>query len=149
MESKIDVISRSAQDTYDFGVRVALELESGKYGSCRVVCLRGILGSGKTVFAKGFLEGFGVKSRVLSPTYTISRSYEVQGKTLWHFDLYRTRDTSDVLAVGMKEVLSDLKAIVLIEWSEKMAEILPNARIEITLDVTGDESRNIHMSFLK
>ncbi|MEK7592700.1 MAG: tRNA (adenosine(37)-N6)-threonylcarbamoyltransferase complex ATPase subunit type 1 TsaE [Patescibacteria group bacterium] len=148
MESKQIILSGSYQDTYDLGVNVAENLKSGKYGHRRVVCLRGILGSGKTVFVKGFLEGYGVSSRILSPTFTISRMYEIQNRILWHYDLYRMKDASEVIAIGIKEVLSDETTIVLIEWAEKIQELLPQTRIDIYLDVTGDSSRKIEVHVL-
>ena len=148
MESKQIIISGSFQDTYDLGVMLANNIKRGKYGHRRVVCLSGILGSGKTVLVKGFLEGFGVSSRILSPTFTISRMYETQNRILWHYDLYRMKDASEVIVIGIKEVLSDEKTIVLIEWAEKIQELLPPMRIDIHLEVIGDSSRKIEVHIL-
>ncbi|MBI5613870.1 tRNA (adenosine(37)-N6)-threonylcarbamoyltransferase complex ATPase subunit type 1 TsaE [Candidatus Gottesmanbacteria bacterium] len=148
MKSEEIIISNSSKNTYDFGVQIAKGIKNGIFGKRRLVCLQGILGSGKTVFAKGFLKEFGITTRILSPTFTISKTYEIQEKTIWHFDLYRMLDASDAMAIGMKEVLSDANAIVLIEWSEKISEFLPSKRIDVRIEVIGDTSREIVLNVL-
>ena len=147
MDLAYTVVSKSPEDTHSFGQRIALEVINGMHQERRVICLRGNLGSGKTVFVKGFLSGFGVTPRILSPTFTIEKTYEVDGWAVRHFDLYRLKNASEISNLGMKDTASDKNTIVLIEWAEKMQDKLPSERIEIDITLKDDLSRvmNVHI----
>lgn len=110
-----------------------------------VVCLYGELGSGKTTFAQGFAKGLGITTRLLSPTFIIVRRYPVPRQTgfLYHIDLYRIEGEKDLLGLGLQEILVDSNSVVLVEWAEKMGDLLPQPRIDVYFEVLEDGKHKI------
>jgi tRNA threonylcarbamoyladenosine biosynthesis protein TsaE len=104
-------LSKADLETQRIGEQFALKLKLGD-----VVLLYGDLGFGKTTFAKGIAKGLGIKSRIISPTFTIVRTY---GKT-HHIDLYRIEKPEHLRKIGLQEILEDQSFIKLIEWPEKL-----------------------------
>lgn len=101
------------------------------------------LGGGKTVFVQGLAAGLGYKGEVSSPTFIISRDYQLpSGLSLHHFDLYRIVD-GDVAALELAEFIADPKAITAVEWASNVSGVLPQERITITLSLTSEEDREI------
>ena len=121
--------SFSDKETFDIAFRIANNLKA-RAGSA-VVCLDGDLGVGKTVFAKGFGTGLGIKRDIVSPTFNIVKSYEGD-KRLHHFDVYRISDISELDEIGFDEFIYD-DAIVLIEWSKLIKEALPENIIRVVI----------------
>ena len=105
-----------------------------------VLALRGGLGAGKTLLTKGIAKGLGIEEEVTSPTYTIISEYEGRLR-LHHVDAWRLSDADEFEAVGASDILSDLGGLTVIEWSEKVEELLPPERVAIELLVGDDESR--------
>ena len=89
------------------------------------------MGVGKTVFAKGFGAGLGIKEDIVSPTFNIVKTYEGE-KRLHHFDVYRISDISELDEIGFDEFLYD-DAIVLIEWATLIDEAIPKNCVKITI----------------
>ena len=121
--------SFSDKETFDIAFKIATGLKTR--ADATVVCLDGDLGVGKTVFAKGFGAGLGIKKDIVSPTFNIVKSYEGE-KRLHHFDVYRISDISELDEIGFEEFLYD-DAIVLIEWSALIEEVLPENIIKIVI----------------
>ena len=121
--------SFSDKETFDIAFKIAIGLKTR--ADATVVCLDGDLGVGKTVFAKGFGAGLGIKKDIVSPTFNIVKSYEGE-KRLHHFDVYRISDISELDEIGFEEFLYD-DAIVLIEWSALIEEVLPENIIKIVI----------------
>ena len=121
--------SFSDKETFDIAFKIATGLKVR--ADAMVVCLDGDLGVGKTVFAKGFGAGLGIKKDIVSPTFNIVKSYEGE-KKLHHFDVYRISDISELDEIGFEEFLYD-DAIVLIEWSKLIEEALPENIIKIVI----------------
>lgn len=121
--------SFSDKETFDIAFNIATGLKTR--ADATVVCLDGDLGVGKTVFAKGFGAGLGIKKDIVSPTFNIVKSYEGE-KRLHHFDVYRISDISELDEIGFEEFLYD-DAIVLIEWSKLIEEALPENIIKIVI----------------
>lgn len=101
-----------------------------------LIGLSGELGTGKTAFARAFLAARAATSgaeidEVPSPTFTLVQTYELGPDTVWHFDLYRLDRAEDVYELGIEDALAD--GIVLIEWPERMAALLPDDRLDIEL----------------
>ncbi|NND37648.1 MAG: tRNA (adenosine(37)-N6)-threonylcarbamoyltransferase complex ATPase subunit type 1 TsaE [Gammaproteobacteria bacterium] len=123
----------SPDDTVSAGKRLA-EAARAAAGEGAVIYLRGDLGAGKTTFARGFLEGFGHRGRVPSPTYTLVEPYELDGFTVYHIDLYRLSDPSEVDELGIAE-LDGPGVILLIEWPDRGAGRLQGPDLALTLEV--------------
>lgn len=103
------------------------------------VALIGDLGTGKTHFSQGVAEGFGVTEEVTSPTFALMNTYETGNGTLYHFDVYRLDDESELENIGFGEFTEDTLSIV--EWADKFPEALPLEVLEITLTAEADGSR--------
>ncbi len=131
------MISKNEKDTFDLGKKIAKKVKGGE-----VILLNGDLGSGKTVFAKGFAEGLNIKEPVTSPTFTIVNKY-IGKKTMYHFDMYRLEDEEEALAAGLDELIDEEDAVKLIEWSEKVLGLLPNKCITIDIEKIDDNTREI------
>lgn len=130
-------ITDSEAETGTLAETMAKELSPGQ-----VVCLRGDLGVGKTVFAKGLCRALGVCEHVSSPTFTLVNEYDgVEGK-IYHFDLYRIEDPDELYEVGFEEFVGG-DGIAVIEWPERAEEMLPGTRTEILLERNGENGRRI------
>lgn len=127
-------ISRSPQDTFDLGRRYVQNLERGA-----VVLLKGEMGAGKTVFAKGAAKGLGIDDEVLSPTYAYMNDY--YGK-LYHFDCYRLKNGAQAEALGLCDYFYS-GGICLVEWSENIADVLPERVHTVTFEKVGESERRI------
>jgi len=118
----------SENETFEAGKRTALKVKPGD-----VYCLDGDLGAGKTVFAKGFAEGLGIKEPVTSPTFTIIKEYPEGRLPLYHFDVYRIGDPSEMEAIGYEEYFFG-EGVCLVEWSELIEELIPESAVHITIE---------------
>lgn len=122
------VETRSPEQTFTLGQALG---ESAKPG--QVFTLVGDLGVGKTVFTQGLARGLGIEENISSPTFTIVQVYEEGRLPFYHFDVYRIGDISEMDEVGFDEyVYGD--GVSLIEWANLIEEILPEQRIEITIE---------------
>ena len=135
-------ISNSEEETENIASKIASKIP---YGTC--IGLRGNLGSGKTVFARGFARGLGIDDIVSSPTFTLVKEYDAgNNQWLYHFDLYRISDTDSALAFGIDEYLNDTSAITLIEWPDRINELFTQNTIFINIKRTSQDSREISVS---
>jgi len=128
----------SEEETIALGERLARELAPGT-----VVLLIGDLGAGKTTLAKGIAKGLGAAAaeEVSSPTFTLIHEYGEPAR-VYHVDLYRLDDRAAVATLGLDE-LFERKAVVLIEWGERFAELMPAERVEIRLEAGEGDEREI------
>lgn len=139
----METITYSAQQTQRLGEQFARHLTGGE-----VIALIGPLGSGKTTFVQGLARGLGIERRVVSPTFVFIRDYELKGgRTLFHVDLYRISFGEEVKALGLEEIWSDPKHIVVIEWAEKIREIWPPQTIKVYFEYLGSNKRKIRYAF--
>jgi tRNA threonylcarbamoyladenosine biosynthesis protein TsaE len=130
--------TQSAKETIDFGYSVGMQLAPGS-----IVCLFGDLGAGKTTLIKGIVAALSGSAPhdVCSPTFSYLNIYE--GKCLvYHFDLYRLGGPEDFLSMGFEEYLFS-HGISCLEWSERIASLLPKDIYQITLTHEGNEKRKI------
>jgi len=132
----VQLVSTSPEATRAFAASLAAVAEPGD-----VVCLWGELGAGKTVFAKGFGAGLGVRDTISSPSFVLMGEYAGR-LPLFHIDLYRLADASDALSGGL---IDDRQAggVTLIEWPDRLGPALPAERVDVILDGSGDEPRSI------
>jgi tRNA threonylcarbamoyladenosine biosynthesis protein TsaE len=106
-----------------------------------IVCLWGELGAGKTVFAKGFGAGLGVRDTISSPSFVLMGEY--MGRLpLFHIDLYRLSSAQEVIDGGL---LDDRQStgVVLIEWPDRLGDALPEDRLDVRIDGGADEPRTL------
>ena len=130
MEYKLTM--RSEMDTIEF----AQNLESEKFPNM-VICLNGELGSGKTLFTKGFANAMGIDETITSPTFNIIKEYDGE-LPLYHMDVYRLDGKVD--GVGIEEYYHK-GGVVIIEWASTIKDILPTNRLDIKFKITGENSR--------
>lgn len=113
-----------------------------------VVYLQGDLGAGKTTLVSGILNAAGIPGFARSPTYTLIEPYETARKRLYHLDLYRLVDPSEVEPLGLRELLTD-DSILLIEWPDRGDGALPAADIQVELAYAAEgEARLAKLSGL-
>ena len=135
-------VTSSPDETIERGRLFAKSLRPGS-----VVALEGDLGSGKTTLIKGIALGLGVKSarEVKSPTFVIMHVY--QGRIpLYHFDLYRLDEHSDLESIGLNEFISDPDSISVIEWADRVPEVSKSANVVIKMKNVGEDKREITLS---
>ena len=144
------IVTNSAKETRELAGKfigeVLAEARTAKDGA-RLICLWGDLGSGKTTFTQGLAESLGVKGVVNSPTFLIMKKYLLGGKyagmNLYHFDCYRIRSAEEVDDLGWREILADGNNLVVVEWPEKITEILPEKRIDMEFETMAPDARRI------
>jgi len=135
------IVTNSFEETQKLGFDFAKTLHGGD-----VVCLYGDLGSGKTTFAQGFAQGLGITQKIISPTFIVIRSYQVDHekvKNFHHVDLYRIESEHDIEGLGLIELMQDKENIVVIEWPEKIENMLPQNRKDILFKYIAEEAREI------
>ena len=139
------LVTHTPGETEAFAAKLAAELPEGS-----VLALYGNLGAGKTVFARGFARGLGITEPISSPTFTILQEYPHNGKMFYHMDLYRIDNSDAALAFGIDEFLYDQTAMTLLEWPERIEDILPEKTIKLTVEHAPeitDESRKITITY--
>jgi len=104
------------------------------------------LGGGKTTFVRGLARGLGSHDKVRSPSFTIANEYRAGELTLHHFDFYRLDDPG-IVARELAEILTDKKAVVVIEWAKIIGKVLPRAHLVVTLAQTGEQARDIAFDY--
>lgn len=142
--SRLDLISHSAAQTRRLGERLGRLLQAGD-----VICLEGDLGTGKTCLTKGIGCGLGVTSAITSPTFIIVNEYSLPGEAhkLYHIDLYRVRTAAEARALGLEDYFYG-DGVCVIEWAERILEILPDERLWITLYHLDDTKRELELEAL-
>jgi len=123
---------RSDMDTIEF----AQNLESEKFPNM-VICLNGELGSGKTIFTKGFANALGINENVTSPTFNIIKEYDGE-LPLYHMDVYRLDEKKD--SIGISDYFSR-GGVTIIEWADMIEEELPEERLEIYFKFVDENTR--------
>ncbi|CDB28037.1 putative uncharacterized protein [Firmicutes bacterium CAG:582] len=125
--------SRNENDTME----LAENIESEKFPGM-IICLDGELGSGKTVFVKGFAKSLGITENITSPTFNIVKEYESGEMKLNHMDVYRIEDTDETIAFN-DYFKGD--GVTIIEWAELIEDKLPDERLEIKFKVIDENTR--------
>jgi tRNA threonylcarbamoyladenosine biosynthesis protein TsaE len=133
---RIAVRSTSTATTIALGERLGRVAERGD-----LVCLWGELGAGKTQIAKGFALGLGISTTITSPSFILMAEHPGRIR-LFHVDLYRLADAADALAGG---VVDDRQAdgLTVVEWPDRMGDVLPRDRLDIRIEGSGDEPRTV------
>ena len=116
------------EETFEVGRKIGMNAKPGQ-----IYTLTGDLGVGKTVFTQGVAAGLGITEPVNSPTCTIIQEYEDGRLPFYHFDVYRIGDLEEMEEIGYDDYFFG-QGICLIEWAELIEEILPEKRIEVTIE---------------
>ncbi len=125
--------SRSERDTLE----LAENLESEKFPNM-VICLEGELGSGKTIFVKGFANALGIEENVTSPTFNLIKEYPNGELPLYHMDVYRLE--GEAKNVGIEEYFNK-GGVTIIEWADLISDSLPEERLDIKFKVIDENTR--------
>jgi tRNA threonylcarbamoyladenosine biosynthesis protein TsaE len=121
----------------DWGTRLGRQITTPL-----VITLSGDLGAGKTTLARAICDGYGVTGEVTSPTYAIVHEYAAPRSDVYHLDMYRLEGQADLQNIGWDDILA-AEALVLIEWPERAAGLLPN-HLPIELrHIPGDTERRV------
>ena len=138
---------KSEQEMIEYGKEYAKKIINNPSSSNSpiIVELIGDVGTGKTTFTRGFAKGLGLKSPISSPSFTISKSYALpDNRTLIHYDFYRLNDPG-IMKAELEESLSDKNNIIVIEWADSVANVLPDNRIKINIFYDENDSRKIEI----
>lgn len=127
--------SYSEKDTFEFAQSLAAKSQKGD-----IYALIGDLGVGKTAFTKGFAQGLGVKEPIVSPTFTFVQVYDDGSMPLYHFDVYRIGDPSEMDEIGYEDYFYG-DGVSIMEWADLVPEILPEETI--TVKIEKDLSRGV------
>ncbi len=126
-------VSKDVNDT----LTIAENIESEKFPNM-VICLDGELGCGKTVFVKGFAKALGIEENITSPTFTIVKEYQNGELPLYHMDVYRFDEVEE--NIGISDYFTK-GGVTIIEWSELVADKLPEERLDIKFKVIDENTR--------
>jgi len=125
--------SKNESDT----IALAQNIESEKFPNM-VICLDGELGSGKTIFVKGFAHALGIEDTITSPTFNIIKEYPNGELPLYHMDVYRLDDGKD--NIGITDYFNK-GGITIIEWADIIQDELPEERLEIKFKIVDENTR--------
>jgi tRNA threonylcarbamoyladenosine biosynthesis protein TsaE len=133
----VSIVTRSAAETRALGQSLAALLDVGD-----VVLLAGDLGAGKTTFVKGIAAGLGVDDEVVSPTFTLARTYDDGRLPLVHVDVYRLEREHEVRDLGLEELAED--GVLVVEWGDVVTTVLGGDHLDVRLALgAGDDERVI------
>ncbi len=134
-----EYLSHSVQETQQIARELAGQLHSGD-----VIAYTGGLGMGKTAFTQGLAQGLGIDMPVSSPTFALVNEYRSKNITLYHFDMYRVESFENLYSTGFFDYL-DQGGILAIEWSENIADVLPEETITVAFTRIDDNTRKIQI----
>lgn len=138
----MEIITTSDQETFGLGKNIVEQFRGGD-----IVLLKGELGSGKTTLTKGILSGLSVNSQITSPTFSLMNVYLVKSKkinSVVHIDTYRLKNEQELVDIGVEDYLGDPNTLCVIEWPEKIGDLLQNKRTTlITIEHLEENKRKI------
>lgn len=116
-------------------------------GAC-IVGLEGNLGAGKTTLTQALAKELGIKEKILSPTFVIMKKFAIrnsQFQNFYHIDCYRINKPEEILSLGFKEIISESKNIIIIEWADKIKKILPKNTTWLKFSFFDEKTRKIEI----
>ena len=134
----------SEQDIPEIAVEILSQLKPTD--KAVILALSGELGAGKTTLTKEIAKQLGITETVISPTYVIMKSYPISYKnfgTLVHIDAYRLESEDELVRLGWTELITNQKNIIIIEWPEKVKNLIPNSAITIELSHNNGDTRTV------
>ena len=141
MESK-EIITKSDKETQKLAGEMAQGMLKREDKGSLIIGLEGDLGSGKTTFIQGIAQGLGIKDKITSPTFVIMKKYPWEKGEFFHIDCYRI-ESEDLLELDFKEIVNQPGNIVMIEWAERVRDILPDNVVWMKFEHLGEDKRRI------
>lgn len=142
MTKVLEIISHSEEETLALAEKIIQLLTPND-----LIVLTGELGAGKTLFVRGLAKGLGIDEMIVnSPSYTIVNEYPGE-RPMYHFDLYRLMDNSELVEIGWDDYISK-KGLVVVEWGERAGEYLPNRYYKIEFSIINEKERKILISLI-
>lgn len=140
--NNMEIICKNEKQTAKFAKKFASLLKGGE-----IILLIGDLGAGKTTFTKSLAKALKIKEHITSPTFTIVNEYHSGKLGLYHFDMYRIEDISEVVELGLNEYFSS-NYVCVIEWPERIGNLIPKKHIKIEIKKLGETERKFLVSFI-
>lgn len=137
-----EIITKSVQETREFAGNFVVSLAHHKP---LIIAFTGDLGAGKTAFVQGFAKGLKITDKIISPTFILIREHKIPNSfaKLYHIDLYRLEENTDIKILGIEDLLKDKNNIVLIEWADKIKDHLPHNTVYIKIEKLKGSNRKI------
>lgn len=129
----------SSEETIEFAVQIGRMLKKGD-----IIAYTGGLGAGKTTFTRGLAIGMGLEDNVISPTFSLVNEYRGEKICLYHFDMYRIMSADDLETTGFYDYPIE-ESVFAIEWSENIADELPENTIFIDIERVDENIRKINV----
>lgn len=145
----MEILTKNPSQTKKTGEILAKEVLKTKFKKrALIIGLEGDLGGGKTTFLQGFAKGLGIKQKILSPTFVITRKTKLKTskskyQNFYHIDCFRIEKPEEILDLGFKEIISDPKNIIAIEWADRIKKIIPRKIIWICFKFVNKNKRKI------
>lgn len=133
MQHSFNLTLNNEEDTKNLAEILSKNFTAG------VIYLIGDLGAGKTTLTRYWLQAMGHKGAVKSPTYTLVEPYNILGKDIFHFDLYRLNDPYELELMGIRDYLETADALFLFEWPSKGGEEIPEADLIINIEKADED----------
>jgi len=141
-------VSRNLKDTGNIAQDIIKHISNGTNLKAKVMGLYGDLGAGKTAFTQALAKHLGVKDKVISPTFVIMKNYKISKhpfQKLIHIDAYRLKKGEELAKLGWAEIISDPENLVLIEWPEIVADVMPKNHDKIKIKHLDENSREFEI----
>lgn len=167
----MEFLTNGPGQTKKVGEVLAKEILKTKlFSKALIIGLEGDLGGGKTTFLQGFAKGLGIKEKILSPTFVILKKFKIQKpnlakrgemgdeaksqrsskfKNFYHIDCYRIKKPREILNLGFKEIVSNPKNIITVEWANRIRQILPKNVIILKFQFIDNTTRKITIKISK
>jgi len=139
LATALSIVTKNYEETQKLGEELGRRLSPGS-----IVALTGQLGSGKTTLVQGIGKGLGIRSFIKSPSFVIIHEY-AGSVPLYHFDLYRIAHQEEIIFLGYEDYFYQKKGIVVIEWAEKIGDLLPREYLKIELEIVDLSKRRISL----
>jgi tRNA threonylcarbamoyladenosine biosynthesis protein TsaE len=142
------ITSKSVEQTGEIAREFLQKVTHGVYTGALVVGLYGDLGSGKTTFTQALARHLGVKNNITSPTFVIEKIYKTENspfENLIHIDAYRLENSKELSVLSWQEQVSNPKNLILIEWPERVVDILPENHAKIMFKFISETEREIEI----
>ena len=139
----MELVSHSVEETFQLGEKIGKYITPGT-----ILALSGDLGAGKTALSQGIAKGLGIGEQVVSPTFTLIQEYEGGRIPLYHMDMYRLETEREFAQLGLEDYFNS-DGVMVIEWAERLGDLLPADHIAIDIQYLSERERKITVSYEK